>query len=155
MTRIVKAADRDALARLLADEVATVLEGAIRCTGRTALAVPGGTTPAAFLSALGGHALDWGAVAVTLTDERCVRADHSRSNRRLLDETLLPVDDALHSCPALSFNEDMMKNIRNGHPVSLPQLSAQEMVRIYDASGVFFGIGTVMEDGRMAIKRLN
>ena len=88
MTEIVETADRGALARLLADEVATVLEGAIRGAGRAALAVPGGTTPAAFLSALGGHALDWGAVAVTLTDERCVPADHPRSNRRLLEKTL-------------------------------------------------------------------
>ena len=88
MTRIVEAADRDALARLLAGEVAALLESAIRDTVRATLAVPGGTTPAAFLSALGGHALDWGAVAVTLTDERCVPADHPRSNRRLLDETL-------------------------------------------------------------------
>ena len=88
MTRIVEAADRDALAGLLAGEVAALLEAAIRGTGRATLAVPGGTTPAAFLSALGGHALDWGAVAVTLTDERCVPADHPRSNRRLLDETL-------------------------------------------------------------------
>ena len=88
MTRIVKAVDRDALARLLADEVGAVLEGAIRGTGRAALAVPGGTTPASFLSALGSHALDWGAVAVALTDERCVPVDHPRSNRCLLDETL-------------------------------------------------------------------
>ncbi len=88
MTGFVEAADRDALADLLAGEVAAVLEGAIRDTGRAALAVPGGTTPAAFLSALGGHELDWEAVAVTLTDERCVPADHPRSNRRLLDETL-------------------------------------------------------------------
>ena len=88
MIRIVEAADREALAHLLAGEIATVLEAAIRATGRAALAVPGGTTPAAFLSALGGHALDWAAVAVTLTDERCVPADHPRSNRRLLDGTL-------------------------------------------------------------------
>ena len=88
MTRIVEAADRDALAHLLAGEVAAVIEASIGETGRAALAVPGGTTPAAFLSALGGHALDWAAVAVTLTDERCVPADHPRSNRRLLDQTL-------------------------------------------------------------------
>ena len=88
MTRIVEAADRDALAQLLAGEVAAVLAAAIRETGRAALAVPGGTTPAAFLTALGGHALDWAAVSVTLTDERCVPAGHPRSNRRLLDETL-------------------------------------------------------------------
>ena len=88
MTRIVEAADRDALARLLAGEIAAVLRAAIGETGRATLAVPGGTTPAAFLSALGGHALDWAAVTVTLTDERCVPAGHPRSNRRLLDETL-------------------------------------------------------------------
>ena len=88
MTRIVEAADRRALARLLADEIAAVLDAAIRSTGRATLAVPGGTTPAAFLSALGSQALDWAAVAVTLTDERCVPADHPRSNRRLLDDTL-------------------------------------------------------------------
>ncbi len=88
MTRIVEAQNRGALARLLADEVAALLAAAVRETGRAALAVPGGTTPAAFLSALGGHALDWAAVAVTLTDERCVPAGHPRSNRRLLDETL-------------------------------------------------------------------
>ncbi len=88
MTQIVEAADGRALARLLAGEVTAVLDAAIRDTGRAALAVPGGTTPAAFLTALGGHALDWASVAVTLTDERCVPADHPRSNRRLLGETL-------------------------------------------------------------------
>ena len=88
MTRIVEAADPGALARLLADEVAAVLEKAIGGRDRATLAVPGGTTPAAFLTALGDHALDWEAVAVTLTDERCGRADHPGSNRRLLDETL-------------------------------------------------------------------
>ena len=108
MTRIVEAEDRGALARLLAGEVAAVLEAAIRDTGRAALAVPGGTTPAAFLSALGGLVLDWGCVAVTLTDERCVPADHPRSNRRLLDETLFAGPAraarfvALDDAPALS-----------------------------------------------------
>ena len=88
MTRIVEAQDRGALARLLADEVTALLAAAVRKAGRAALAVPGGTTPAAFLTALGGHALDWAAIAVTLTDERVVPAGHPRSNRRLLDETL-------------------------------------------------------------------
>ena len=79
----------------------------------------------------------------------------SATGLSLLDELLLPVDEALHSCPALSFDEGMMEKVRNGRPVSVSQLSVQEMVRIYDASGHFFGIGTVMEDRCMAIKRLN
>ncbi|MDE0048047.1 MAG: 6-phosphogluconolactonase [bacterium] len=86
--RLVEAASRDALARLLADDIAAVLDAAIQGSGRAALAVPGGVTPAAFLVALGGHALDWAAVAVMPTDERCVASDHPRSNRRLFDETL-------------------------------------------------------------------
>ena len=105
MTRIVEAADRDALARRLADEVATVLEGAVRDNGCAALAVPGGTTPAAFLSALGGHALEWAAVAVTLTDERCVPAGHPRSNRRLLNETLFAGPASAARCVALADGE--------------------------------------------------
>ena len=88
MTPVVEAADRDALARLLAGEVAALLEAAIRRKGRAALAVPGGATPAAFMTALGTHALDWTAVAVTLTDERCVPVGHPRSNRRLVEGTL-------------------------------------------------------------------
>ncbi len=88
MMPVIEAANRGALARLLADDIAAVLEAAIQSAGGAALAVPGGSTPAAFLVALGGHELDWAAVAVTPTDERCVAPDHPRSNRRLLHETL-------------------------------------------------------------------
>lgn len=82
-------ADRGAQATALADEVAAVLRRSLKAGGRASLAVPGGTTPGAFLSALGARPLDWAGVAVTLTDERCVPATDERSNERLVRGTLV------------------------------------------------------------------
>lgn len=73
-----------AFARRVADD----LIAAIEASGEARLAVPGGTTPMGFLRALGGIALPWEKATVTLTDERCVPADHARSNQRVLAETL-------------------------------------------------------------------
>ncbi len=72
----------------------------------------------------------------------------------LLDRALLPIDDALQSWPALSFDETMMKEVRNGHPVWVPQSPAQGIVRIYDVNDRFYGVGTVLDDGRIAPKCL-
>jgi 6-phosphogluconolactonase len=80
--------DGEALAAALADRVAELLRQAIAARGRGTLAVPGGTTPGPFLTALGQADLDWARVGVTLTDERWVPVDDARSNQRLLAETL-------------------------------------------------------------------
>jgi len=81
--------DREEQAGALAKAVAADLAAAIDARGKASLAVPGGTTPAAFLTALGGAELAWDKIAVTLTDERWVPPDAPRSNQRLLRETLL------------------------------------------------------------------
>lgn len=80
--------DRATQAEALAVRVAEGLRAALAARGRATLAVPGGTTPRAFLTALGRTALDWENVAVTLTDERWVPPSSPRSNARLLGETL-------------------------------------------------------------------
>lgn len=76
-------------AETLAAIVAGQLADALAAKGRAALAVPGGSTPGAFLRALSGAAIDWANVAVLLTDERMVPEGDARSNARLLRETLL------------------------------------------------------------------
>jgi 6-phosphogluconolactonase len=81
--------DRDTLMRGLAALVADQLRAALASKGRATLAVPGGTTPGPFLSALSEAELDWGAVTVMLTDERVVPELSERSNTRLLRETLM------------------------------------------------------------------
>jgi 6-phosphogluconolactonase len=79
---------REAQAAALADAVAADLQAALDAKGRATLAVPGGTTPGPFLTALGGKPLDWERIAVTLTDERWVPVSSERSNQRLLAATL-------------------------------------------------------------------
>ncbi|MBL1437332.1 MAG: 6-phosphogluconolactonase [Rhodobacteraceae bacterium] len=81
--------DRAVLAADLAELVADQLADAIEARGKASLAVPGGTTPGPFLTALSGQNIAWDKVSVMLTDERFVPDDSPRSNTRLLKETLL------------------------------------------------------------------
>ena len=80
---------RDQLGRALANRVATDLRTALAEKDRASLAVPGGTTPGPFLTALAAEDLDWSKITVTLTDERQVPSDSARSNARLVRETLI------------------------------------------------------------------
>lgn len=82
-------ADADAQALALADAVGARLHEGIVARGDAWLAVPGGETPRKFLAALSRQTLDWPRVAVTLTDDRLVPAGDTRSNARLLSESLL------------------------------------------------------------------
>jgi len=86
--------DRETLAWSLAELVADQLRGAHTSRQhsgrhRATLAVPGGSTPSAFLSALSEADLPWPEIDVLLTDERLVPEASSRSNTRLIRETLL------------------------------------------------------------------
>jgi len=89
MPDIMQYPDRAVLAEDLAEQVAEQLKDAIASKGKASLAVPGGTTPAAFLRALSTQDIDWANVRVMLTDERFVEETSPRSNTRLLRENLL------------------------------------------------------------------
>lgn len=80
---------REALAAALAATVAGRLREAIGSRGGATLAVSGGTTPALFLERLSEQELDWGAVKVTLVDERFVPETSPRSNAALVKAKLL------------------------------------------------------------------
>ena len=81
--------DRDTLMRGLAELVADQLRAACAGKHRATLAVPGGTTPGPFLAALSEADLPWSEVTVIPTDERMVSEMSSRSNTRLIRETLM------------------------------------------------------------------
>lgn len=81
--------DRATQAQSLADLVAEQIRAAIAANGRADIALPGGSTPVAFLEALSGAALPWDKVTVFPSDERWVPPDHPRSNAGLLRRHLL------------------------------------------------------------------
>jgi len=81
--------DANVQAESLAAIIAGQLMTALADNGRATLAVPGGTTPGAFLRALSRANIDWSRVSVLLTDERFVPEISARSNTRLLREVLL------------------------------------------------------------------
>ncbi|PZQ52588.1 MAG: 6-phosphogluconolactonase [Rhodovulum sulfidophilum] len=116
--------DRDTLMRGLAELVADQLRAALASKGRATLAVPGGTTPGPFLSALSEAELDWRDVTVMLTDERVVPEFSERSNTRLLRETLIQNEAAaaklLHFHAAVSGIELVLDTIRARVAEALP-----------------------------------
>ncbi|HUF56592.1 MAG TPA: 6-phosphogluconolactonase [Thermohalobaculum sp.] len=85
---VVRHASAGEMATKLAAIVADRLAQAISDSGRAGLAVPGGSTPEAFLSDLGQAPIDWERVGVTLTDERWVPTSDPRSNQGMLARTL-------------------------------------------------------------------
>jgi len=87
----------------LAEAVAVRLKELLAGQGRALLAVPGGTTPAGFLAALGRHDLAWEQVTLLPTDERFVAADDAASNERMIRAQFAPL--AAGQASFLSFHE--------------------------------------------------
>ena len=71
-----------------------------------------------------------------------------------LEQTLLSVDAGLGDWTDVHLTSDATFYVRQGQPVFVPQLKTEGYVRLYDPSHEFIGIGIVLEDGRVAPKRL-
>jgi len=89
-------ADKEVLAKALAERVATGLKQAITQRGHAVLAVSGGTTPKRFFNHLSQQQLNWPDVSIVAVDERWVAPDSARSNEKLIRENLL----TNHASPA-------------------------------------------------------
>lgn len=71
-----------------------------------------------------------------------------------LDGMLQPLDSALSSHPGLVLNSDLAYYARSGQPVLVPGAPTRDFVRLYDEHEVFLGVGRILDDGRVAPKRL-
>ena len=81
--------DSDLMMIRVADQLAGEISKGLTARDHVSIALPGGSTPGPIFDTLSGADLKWDRVHVLLTDERLVRADHPRSNERLLRERLL------------------------------------------------------------------
>ena len=71
-----------------------------------------------------------------------------------LDQLLVPLDSALEHLAEVNLTEEMAYQLCLGQSVSVPQAPTEGLVRIYDHMYAFIGIGTILDDGRVAPKRL-
>lgn len=71
-----------------------------------------------------------------------------------LNGLLLPVDSGLQDLPAVELPEDSGFYLRQGQPVMVPNSPTEGIVRVATETGEFLGIGEIMDDGRLAPRRL-
>ena len=72
----------------------------------------------------------------------------------VLDAVLLPADSALPDWPTVQVRGDAAFYLRQGQPVLVPRAPTQGWVRLYEGEERFLGIGEILDDGRVAPRRL-
>ena len=71
-----------------------------------------------------------------------------------MDALLLPTDSALDGLPVVCVSESSGFYIRQGQPVQVPNAPCNGMVRVALETGEFLGVGEILDDGRVAPRRL-
>lgn len=71
-----------------------------------------------------------------------------------LDGLLLSQDSALGHWPEVRLSEDACFYLRQGQAVLVPRAPTEGLVRLYDPSRRFIGVGEILDDGMVQPKRL-
>jgi len=71
-----------------------------------------------------------------------------------MDALLLPADSALNSLPLVRLSTSGGFYLRQGQPVLVPNAPKNGTLRLYSTDQRFLGIGEVLDDGRVAPRRL-
>lgn len=71
-----------------------------------------------------------------------------------LDALLLPVDTAIGDWPRVQVDATCARYLSSGQPVLVPRVPRDGWVRLYQDSAGFFGVGEILDDGRVALRRL-
>ncbi len=70
-----------------------------------------------------------------------------------LDACLLPVDSALGDMPAVALSPDSVFYLRQGQAVQVPRAPTSGLLRLYEPGERLLGVGEILDDGRVALKR--
>jgi tRNA pseudouridine55 synthase len=71
-----------------------------------------------------------------------------------LDALLLPMESGLAQWPVVRLGADAAFYLRQGQPVLVPRAPTGGWVRLYEGEQRFLGVGEILDDGRVAPRRL-
>jgi tRNA pseudouridine55 synthase len=71
-----------------------------------------------------------------------------------MDALLLPMEEALADWPAVRLSENAAYYLGQGQAVMVPQAPTEGWVRLFRGDDGFMGVGNILDDGRVAPKRL-
>jgi tRNA pseudouridine55 synthase len=89
--------------------------------------------------------------SVTLTTLEALKQNDELAS---MDRLLLPADTAVDGLPLVKLTESGGYYMRQGQPVLVPNAPCNGMVRVALESGEFLGVGEILDDGRVAPRRL-
>jgi tRNA pseudouridine55 synthase len=79
---------------------------------------------------------------------------HDQFGRDALIQYLLPLETSVQALPAVRLSNTAVFYIKMGQPVMVPHFPMQGLVRIFSHHDEFMGVGEILEDGRVAPRRL-
>jgi len=71
-----------------------------------------------------------------------------------LDALLMPIESAVAQWPDVCLSRDSVHYVRKGQAVFVPKAPTHGWVKLYSGQESFLGVGHVLDDGRIAPKRL-
>jgi len=89
--------------------------------------------------------------SVTLPTLEALKAEDKLAD---MDQLLRPADTAVGGLPLVSLTESGGYYLRQGQPVMVPNAPRDGIVRVALETGEFLGVGEILDDGRVAPRRL-
>jgi len=71
-----------------------------------------------------------------------------------LDDALLPIEYAISDWPEVNLSDDLAYYIRRGQAVFVPRTETEGWVKLMTGQGGFLGIGQILDDGKVAPRKL-
>ena len=72
----------------------------------------------------------------------------------VMDQRLLTIDSALKQLPRVELTQHVVDYICDGQAVTVPHAPTSGLLRIYSERNEFLGLGEILDDGRVAPRRL-
>lgn len=79
---------------------------------------------------------------------------HQKEGSDALTQLLIPIETSVQTLLSVKLSTSAQFYMRTGQPVIVPHLPTKGMIRLYSQTNQFLGIGEIMEDGRVAPRRL-